>query len=124
AGSGMGAVVPATMLSWHRVELPKGVTARTPRLRAVLEGLLEDRLLDDPETLHFALQPNARADAAVWIATCNREWLRGAMQLLEGAGRPVARIVPEFAPQAQPALYAMGDPEDALLVVTGPEGVA
>lgn len=124
AGSEVVAVVPATMLSWHRVDLPKGVTPRTPRLRAVLEGLLEDRLLDEPETLHFALQPNARAESAVWVATCNREWLKGALQLLEGAGRPATRVVPEFAPQATPALYAMGDPEDALLVVASPEGVA
>ena len=57
AGSEVVAIVPATMLSWHRVELPKGTTARSPRLRAVLEGVLEDRLLDEPETLHFALQP-------------------------------------------------------------------
>lgn len=123
AGSEVVALVPATMLSWHRVDLPRGVTPRTPRLRAVLEGLLEDRVLDEPETLHFALQPDARAEAAVWVATCDREWLKGALQLLEGAGRPVSRIVPEFAPQAVPALYAMGDPEDARLVVTSREGV-
>jgi general secretion pathway protein L len=111
------------MLSWHRIELPKGVTPRSPRLRAVLEGLLEDRLLDEPETLHFALQPAARAEEPVWVATCDRDWLRGAIQLLEGAGRPVSRIVPEFAPQEPPALYAMGDPDDARLVAVTGEGV-
>jgi general secretion pathway protein L len=123
-GNEIVAVVPAAMLSWHRVELPKGVTARTPRLRAVLEGLLEDRVLDEPDTLHFALQPDARAEASVWVAACDREWLRGALLLLEGAGRPVSRIVPEFAPQATPVLYAMGDPEDAQLVAASSEGVA
>ena len=123
AGSEVVAIVPATMLSWHRVELPKGTTARSPRLRAVLEGVLEDRLLDEPETLHFALQPQVRTDAPVWVATCDREWLRGAMQVLEGAGRPVSRIVPEFAPQAAAALYAMGEPETAMLVAATPDGV-
>ena len=123
AGSEVVALVPATMLSWHRVELPKGTTARSPRLRAVLEGLLEDRLLDEPETLHFALQPHARAEAPAWVATCDRAWLRGALQLLEGAGRSVARIVPEFAPRDEPALYAMGDPEDAMLVAATRDGV-
>ena len=54
------AVVPVERLSWHRVDLPKGTSSGSPRLRAVLEGLLEDRLLDEPETLHFALQPQAR----------------------------------------------------------------
>src|SRR5213595_2498096 len=124
AGSEVVALVPVTMLSWHRVELPKGVTPRSPRLRAVLEGLLEDRLLDEPETLHFALQPQARAETPVWVATCNREWLQAAVQLLESVGRPASRIVPEFAPREPPALYAMGSPQDALLVVTSREGVS
>ena len=123
AGSEVVALVPATMLSWHRVELPRGTTARSPRLRAMLEGLLEDRLLDEPDTLHFAVQPHVRADSPVWVATCNREWLRGAVQLLEGAGRAVSRIVPEFAPQAQAAVYAMGDPDDAMLVAVTADGV-
>lgn len=123
AGSEVVAVVPVTMLSWHRVELPKGTTARSPRLRAVLDGLLEDRLLDEPETMHFALQPHARAEEPAWVASCDREWLRGALQLLEGAGRPVSRIVPELAPRAEPALYAMGDPDDATLVLASADGV-
>ena len=45
------AVVPARALSWQRVQLPPGLALgagqQTPRLRSVLEGLLEDRLLDD-----------------------------------------------------------------------------
>eukprot|EP01034_Spumella_vulgaris_P002238 gene2238-2913_t len=56
AGAEVVAVVPAQALSWHQVELPKGTSAASPRLRAVLEGLLEDRLLDEPGDLHFALQ--------------------------------------------------------------------
>ena len=123
AGSEVVAIVPAVMLSWHRVELPKGTTARSPRLRAVLEGLLEDRLLDEPDTLHFAVQPHLKAETPAWVATCNRDWLRGALQELEEGGRPVARIVPEFAPQAEPALYALGDPDQATLVAATPDGV-
>ena len=123
AGAEVVAVVPPAMLSWHRVELPKGTSARSPRLRAVLEGVLEDQLLDEPETLHFALQPNAKSTGPVWVATCDRAWLRGAVQLLEGAGRPASRIVPEFAPEGPPTLYAIGDPQQALLVLAGSEGV-
>lgn len=123
AGGEVVAVVPATMLSWHRIELPRGVTPRSPRLRAVLEGLLEDQLLDEPESLHFALQPGARSEAPAWVATCDREWLRSAVQFLEVTGRPVSRIVPEFAPQEPPALYAMGDPDDARLVAVTGDGV-
>jgi general secretion pathway protein L len=123
AGSEVVAVVPVAMLSWHRVELPKGTSARSPRLRAVLEGLLEDQLLDEPEALHFALQPHARTAGPLWVATCDRAWLRAAVQVLEGAQRPATRIVPEFAPEGTPALHAIGDPQEPMLVLAGSEGV-
>ena len=117
------AVVPARALSWQRVQLPQGVGRQSPRLRAVLEGLLEERLLDDPAALHFALPSDARPGSAVWVAICDRAWLRASLQALEMAGRPVARVAPEFAPGAtasgQPELFAQGTPEDAQLVVTG-----
>jgi general secretion pathway protein L len=124
AGTELVAVVPAQMISWHRVELPKGTTPASPRLRAVLEGLLEDQLLDEPDALHFAVQPQAKAGAALWVAVCERQWLRNAMQALESVDRPVARIVPEFAPEGEPVLYVIGDPEQPLLVAAGAEGVA
>ena len=126
AGRGAGelvAVVPARALSWQRVQLPRGVGSQSPRLRAVLDGLLEERLLDDTAQLHFALQPGARAGSPVWVAICDRAWLRESLQALELAGRPVARVVPEFAPGAtasgQPELFVQGTPDDPLLVVTG-----
>ncbi|HSV36298.1 MAG TPA: type II secretion system protein GspL, partial [Ramlibacter sp.] len=123
AGAEVVAVVPVGLLSWHRIELPKGTAGNSPRLRAVLEGLLEDELLDEPEALHFAIQPQARVGAPVWVATCDRAWLRGAVQALEAAERPVARIVPEFAPEGEPALHAIGDPRQPMLVLAGSEGV-
>lgn len=123
AGSELVAVAPASALSWHQVELPKGTTARSPRLRAVLEGLLEDRLLDEPEALHFALAPDAPASGPVWVAVCDRAWLRAGLQALEGAGRAVSRVVPEFAPEGEPTLFALGEPENAQLVCAGRDGV-
>lgn len=123
AGSELVLIAPASELSWHRVELPKGLGPRSPKLRAVLEGLLEDRLLDEPENLHFALEPRAQAGGPVWVAVCDRAWLRSAMQTLEAAGRPVSRIVPEFAPEGDPALYALGEAEHARLVCASREGV-
>jgi general secretion pathway protein L len=123
AGAEVVAIAPASALSWHQVELPKGTSAGSPRLRAVLEGVLEDRLLDEPEHLHFAVQPQARAGSPVWVAVCDRAWLRSCVQVLEGAQRPAARIVPEFAPGGAPAVYAVGEGEGALLVAVGPDGV-
>lgn len=122
-GAEVVAIAPLNALSWHQVDLPRGVSANSPRLRAVLEGLLEDRLLDDPEELHFAVQPQARAGAPVWVAVCDRQWLRQAVQALEAAERPISRIVPEFTPEEPPALHAIGDPDSATLVLTGADGV-
>lgn len=121
------ALVPAQALSWHRVELPKGSLSRgaagTPRLRALLEGVLEDRLLDDPAAVHFALEAGARAQAPAWVATCDRAWLRASLDLLESARRPAARIVPEMAPGAE-QIQILGTPESAWLAYGGPQGVS
>ena len=126
-GGEVVAVVPARALSWQRVQLPPGLPLgagqQTPRLRSVLEGLLEDRVLDDAAQLHFAIAPGAQAGAPVWVAVCDRAWLREHLQALEAAGRRVARVVPEFAPgptpSGRPELCALGTPEDACVVLTG-----
>ena len=126
-GGEVVAVVPARALSWQRVQLPPGLPLgagqQTPRLRSVLEGLLEDRVLDDAAQLHFAIEPGAHAGAPVWVAVCDRAWLREHLQALEAAGRRVARVVPEFAPgptpSGRPELCALGTPEDACVVLTG-----
>lgn len=119
--------VPAAALSWHQVTLPQGSMSGAVRLRSVLNGLLEDRLLDEPEQLHFALEPDASVGVPVWVAACNRVWLRSAVQALEAAGRRVTRILPEFTPQpveAPTMAFAIGEPDDARLVVCGSDGVA
>jgi len=120
AGAEVVALVPPAMISWHKVELPKGTAAGSPRLRVVLEGLLEDQLLDEPDSVHLALQPNARAAAPLWVGACDRAWLRSAVQALEGAELPASRIVPEFAPEGDPVLHALGDPQRPLLVLRQP----
>ncbi|MEJ7685736.1 MAG: type II secretion system protein GspL [Variovorax sp.] len=117
---------PAAALSWHQVTLPQGSMSGAVRVRSVLNGLLEDRLLDDPELLHFALQPDARPGVPVWVGACNRIWLRAAVQALESTGRRVMRIVPEYAPQpagAAPIVFATGDAGAAQLVVCDAQGV-
>jgi general secretion pathway protein L len=131
-GHDVVAVVPVRALSWHQVELPKGtLNAGAGRLRAVLEGLLEDRLLDEPQNLHFALAPQAAAGKPVWVAVCDKAWLKACLGPLEAAGRPVSRIVPEFAPllsddDSSPhstTLYALGVPGEAWLVQARTSGV-
>ena len=118
------ALVPAQALSWQLVNLPRGVkSGQAARLRAVLDGMLEERVLDDTQALHFALSPQARGGEAAWVAVCDRAWLRASVQALEAAGRPVARIVPEFAPddstEPQRVLHAIGTAEAGWLAATG-----
>lgn len=134
-GAEIVAVVPVQRLSWHRIRLPKGTLQRgpfqernAPRLRSVLDGLLEDRVLDEPAQLHYALEPQATSDAPVWVAVCERAWLQAWLAALEQAGRPVTRIVPELAPPPDDApaaitLQVTGSPEQAHLLHSGPEGV-
>jgi general secretion pathway protein L len=114
------AVVPAEALSWHRVELPKGVGAGSPRLRPVLQSLLEDRLLDDPQDLHLACEPSPAADRPIWIAACDKAWLSQHLQQLEAARRPVTRIVPEFAPHSGALrLQVLGEADRAQMLLSG-----
>lgn len=135
-GHDVVAVVPVRALSWHRIELPKGtLNGGAARLRTVLEGLLEERLLDDVQTLHFALEPQATAGKPVWVAVCDKAWLKACLGPLEAAGRPVSRIVPEFAPlptdgnaplnaAMDAPLYALGEPGEAWLVQAQTSGVS
>ncbi|WP_293662546.1 type II secretion system protein GspL [Rhodoferax sp. OV413] len=108
-GDGTVLVVPAGALSWHRVNLPPGLLSRsgqprTPaRLRAVLEGLLEDQLLDEPAQLHLSLQARSDSPGPHWVAVCQRSWLRSVMDTLTRAGHRVQRIVPEWAPEVREA---------------------
>lgn len=121
-GSELVAVIPSGAMSWHGVDLPDGVSAASPRLRSVLSGLLEDRVLDDIDALHLALAPETGTapNNQTWVAACDQAWLQGHLQALEAAQRPVARVVPEFAPDVgELQLHAVGDVESACWVMTG-----
>jgi len=103
-------VLSPRVLSWHRVDVPK---VGQSRLRAVLDGLLEDRLLDEVDALHLATEPGKRPGQMMWVAACRKAWLSGWLQALEAAGRPVARIVPTLWPL--PSAPAQGQSVDAAL---------
>ena len=117
-------LLPMSALSWHQVQLPKGSLARgltaergASRLRAILDGLLEERLLDDPAQLHLALQPQPVAEAPVWVVACDKAWLAAHLQALAQAGLTVGRIVPEFTPEAlAQTLYVLGDEQHPMLL--------
>ncbi len=113
-------VVPITALGWHPVELPPGVARNTPRQRAVLNGLLEERLLDEPDAVHIALSPFRDAHGKFWAATCHRAWLKGHLQALESGGHRITRVVPEFEPDSDTIrLHVGGTPERPWLLAAG-----
>lgn len=90
-------VLPVRAVSWHRLAVPKVAASK---LRAVLDGLLEERVLSDTAALHFALEPRARSGQTVWVAACQKAWLQSWLQALEAVGRPVSRIVPAIWPSS------------------------
>ncbi len=118
------AVVPAQCLSWHHPVIPK-VPAN--RLNEVLQGTLEEHLLDDPDTLHLALAPDAKAalgsGAPVWVAACDKAWLRTELEALEAAGLRVSRIVPELVPGLNQA-WVYGTSQSAWCALSDAQGVA
>jgi general secretion pathway protein L len=118
------ALAPARALSWHRVTLPEGVSVGSPRMRAVLDGLLEDQLLDEPAALHFALPPAVTPGTSHWVAALSRRWLAIAVQTLEAEGRRLTRVVPEWGPpDGDVRLHLTGTAEAPRLVVCGLGGV-
>lgn len=120
------AVVPAAGLSWHVVTLPAGKALRGSALRAMLIGLLEERVLDDVQDLHFALQSNWQPGERAWVAVCHKPWLQGHLQALEAAQVPIHRVVPQLWPMADdaaPQWLATGTPQDSWLWVSSAHGV-
>lgn len=108
--SSVVAVLADADVAWHRVNLPK---APAGRLREALIGVLEDNLLDEPETVHLALLPGAAAGQPAWVAVIQRDWLRAQIGALERAGLVVDRLVASSWPDHPP----VGHFEEA--VVTG-----
>jgi general secretion pathway protein L len=120
-------VLPAQALAWHRVQLPKlprGISAQ--KMQAVLAGVLEEQLLDEPSQLHMALWHHASEEDkdSAWVAVCNKAWLQQAITQLQGAGLALASILPQVFPGASARLHASGSsPEQALLHYSDAQGV-
>ncbi|NRT56904.1 type II secretion system protein GspL [Sphaerotilus uruguayifluvii] len=103
------AVCAITDVAFHRLDWPKAPAAR---LRAALAGLAEEALLDETDTLHLAAAPDAQAGEPGWLAVTDRDWLVAQLALVEGAGRPVDRIVPALWPDTLARGHFHADPLD------------
>jgi general secretion pathway protein L len=116
-------VVPARALSWHLVDLPKVPKAR---LRAALDGLLEERLLDDISAVALALSPDAqigKAATGAWVVACDKAWLTSAIQTFDVAGCRVTQVVPEHWPRDETQIAVSGTPEEAWISRADAQGV-
>jgi general secretion pathway protein L len=116
-------VVPAKALSWHQVDLPKVPKAR---LRAALEGLLEEHLLDDASAMAFALSPEAQTGKAAlgaWVAVSDKTWFNSAVKAFDAAGCRITQVVPEFWPQSEAQIVISGTPEEAWITRADTRGV-
>lgn len=92
------AIVADADLSWRCVDLPRAGR----QMRAALAGKLEDVLLDDPETVHFALEPEAGGGDSAWVAITSRTWLAEHLAHLDTAQLFVERVAPLSWPGEQP----------------------
>ena len=107
--------IPAALLSWHAVTLPK---LPANRWRTALEGLLEERLLVEVQQVHLALAPGARSGQEALVAACDKSWLSQTSEVLEQSGRDVTRLVPEFEPDDS-GIHLVGHPDCGWLVDCG-----
>lgn len=118
------AVVGESDVSWRRVDLPRAGR----QMRAALAGTLEESLLDDPETLHFALEPDVSSGDTAWVAITSHTWLADHLAQLDAANVFVDRVAPLSWPDELPRGHffeAPGGPEDGVLLRwSHPDGVA
>ena len=98
-------------------------------MRAVLDGLLEEQLLDDTSLTAIALSPKAqigKEGIKTWIATCNKAWLSESIAQFETAGHRVVQVVPAFEPEkseSESYAFITGTTEEAFLTTVSVKGV-
>lgn len=79
-----------------------------PRLRQALPNVVEDHLIQDPQTCHLALDPQPLADGKRLVTAIDRGWFRFIVEGFVTAGHrglravPVTRCLPQPQPQPQP----------------------
>lgn len=85
-------------VAWRRVVLPRAGR----QMRTALAGLLEESLLDEPDGLHFALEPETVGGDAAWVAITSRAWLAEQLAQLDAAHIFVDRVAPLAWPEMPP----------------------
>ncbi|KAA1012534.1 type II secretion system protein GspL [Paraburkholderia panacisoli] len=97
---------------------------RGPKLRQALPNIVEDQLIQDPQTCHIAVDPQPLAGGRQLLAIIDRGWFRFVCEAFTTAGHrslravPVTRCLPQAAaPRDTPAevaeLVNAGEPATA-----------
>jgi general secretion pathway protein L len=117
------AVAAAADVSWQRVQLPRAGR----QMRAALAGTMEESLLEDPEDLHFAIEPEAAGGDRAWVAITSMRWLADQLAQLEAAQVFVDSVIPLSRPELLPRGHfhpSDSDPQRMLLSWSHAEGAA
>jgi general secretion pathway protein L len=67
---------------------------RGPKLRQALPNIVEDQLIQDPQTCHIAVDPQPLADGRQLLAIVDRGWFRSICEAFTAAGHRSLRAVP------------------------------
>jgi general secretion pathway protein L len=113
-------IVPTQRLSFHLINLPKAPAAK---LRAALEGVLEELVLDDPVDLAFAIAPQAQEKNATWVAIYEKAWIKSVLDSFDLAGHKITRIIPQNHPSLTPTFEVQGNEDSPWLVRSDHTGV-
>ncbi|MFM0480866.1 type II secretion system protein GspL [Paraburkholderia strydomiana] len=85
---------------------------RGPKLRQALPNIVEDQLIQDPQTCHIAVDSQSAAGGRQMLAIIDRGWFRFIYEAFSAAGHrslravPVTRCLPEATLPAAPAEVA------------------
>ncbi|KIG02707.1 general secretion pathway protein L [Burkholderia sp. MR1] len=84
-----------------------------PRLRQALPNVVEDQLIQDPQTCHIAVDPAALADGRRVVAVIDRGWFRFVCDAFMSAGHRNLKAVPAMRCLPVPAAQAVEPVEGA-----------
>ena len=102
---------------------------RGPKLRQALPNIVEDQLIQDPQTCHIAVDPQALGDGRQLLAIVDRGWFRFICEAFTAAGHrslravPVTRCLPQ-APVIEPPASVDETDEAREPVMAGAAGSA
>jgi len=111
-GRRLTALVPGEYVSLVRADIP---SKSTQKVRQAAPFMLEDRLAEDVESLHFAAAPHV--DGGYLVSAASREHMRHWLDRLADAGMQPVQLVPDLsalAPETEATVVAL-DADRALV---------